>query len=106
VVGAPTITIPKQNTQENIMRSIITTLALTTSLLLVGATGCGSDSGSSCDKVADHFVSVAPAELKEQLGDKKALIEQCEKKMSPEERTCALAAKDMESIMKCRKAKG
>lgn len=88
------------------MRSIITTLALTFTLGLFGA-GCGSDSsGASCEKVTDHFLSVAPPELKGQLGDKKAMIEQCEQKMSPEERKCALAAKDMESIMKCRKAKG
>ncbi|HUH04206.1 MAG TPA: hypothetical protein VML75_19545 [Kofleriaceae bacterium] len=89
------------------MRTIISTLALTLTLTLgLFGAGCGGDGGTSCERVTDHFLSVAPPELKDQLGDKKSMIEQCEKKMSVEERKCALAAKDFGAIMQCRKAKG
>lgn len=90
------------------MRTIIIALTFTITIGLFGLfgmTGCGSDGGSQCEKVTDHFLSIAPTEIKDQLGDKKSMIERCEKEMSAEERTCALAAKDMASVMQCREAK-
>lgn len=88
------------------MRTIIIALTFTFTIGLFGTTGCGSDGGSQCEKVTDHFLSIAPPEIKDQLGDKKKMIERCEKEMSPEERTCALGATDMATLMQCRKAKG
>lgn len=76
-----------------------------TCTLAAGATGCGGGDDASCGKVVDHTLKLMPKELAGQLGDKKDLVKQCEKKMSKEERTCALAAKSMEDMMKCRSGK-
>lgn len=84
------------------MRTFIN--AITASVLalsLVTATGCGGDDGATCDKVVDHTLSIMPEEFKSQMGDKKELIAQCEKKTTPEGRECALKAKSMEDLMKC-----
>ena len=70
--------------------------------LAATTTGCGGGD-ASCDKVVDHTIGLMPKEIVDQLGDKKQLIEQCEKKMSKEERKCALSAKSMEDMMKCKK---
>jgi hypothetical protein len=83
------------------MRKYIATILLGLSLSLSAA--CGGDD-ASCDKVVDHTISLLPAEMKSQMGDKKALVEQCEKKTSKEERKCALGAKSMEDLMKCKKS--
>ena len=82
------------------MRNLV---AILFGLTLALNSACGSDD-ASCEKVVDHTLSLMPAELKAQMGsDKKPLIEQCEKKTSKEERKCALDAKSMEDLMKCKK---
>ena len=85
------------------MRTIIATLTLGIALsLTTGLAGCSKDdSGPSCEKVTDHFLSVIPDEMKGKLGDKKAMIDKCEKDLNAEDRKCALAAKDMQGIMEC-----
>ncbi len=83
------------------MRTLFLSFALATTILTGAA--CGKD-GSSCDKVADHFNDIAPDALK---GHKKELVEKCEKKMTADDRKCALAAKDMNDMQACAmKSKG
>ncbi len=81
------------------------TFALTCTFA-AGSLGCGGSDDASCDKVVDHTLEIMPKEIAGQLGDKKDLVKQCETKMSAEERKCALGAKSMEDMMKCRKKKG
>jgi hypothetical protein len=85
------------------MRTVITTLTLAITLSLgAGLTGCGGDSdGPSCEKVTDHFLSLADEQTKKMLGDKSKMIEKCKKDLTAEDRKCALDAKDMAGIMKC-----
>ena len=82
------------------IRTHITAAALGLTLALAA---CGGDDGPTCDKVVDHTMSLLPAELKANMGDKKQLIEQCKKETSKEERACALKAKSMPDLMKCKK---
>lgn len=84
------------------MRTIITTLTLAITLGLgAGLTGCGGDDAPSCDKVTEHTLSLMPEEFKSKMGDKKALVAQCEKNTTAEDRVCAMAAKDMEGLGAC-----
>jgi len=88
------------------IRTFVASVLFTlTCSLAAGAAGCGGGDDASCDKVVDHTLTIMPKELAGQLGDKKDLVKQCEKKMSKEERKCALGAKSMEDMMKCRGAK-
>ena len=69
------------------------------------ATGCSKKSeAASCDKVADHLIKHAPEQYKSHM-KKPDMVKQCEKKMSKEERSCAMAAKDFKAITAC-KGKG
>lgn len=70
--------------------------------LALSAAACGGDD-ASCDKVVDHTLSLLPAEMKGQLGDKKVMVQRCEKESSPEQRKCVMGAKSMEDVMKCSK---
>jgi len=83
------------------MRKHITAILFGLSLSISAAACGGSD--ASCDKVVDHTLSLLPAEIKGQMGDKKDLVAQCEKQTTKEERKCALEAKSMEDLMKCKK---
>jgi hypothetical protein len=79
------------------MKTIIAAFAFT-SLALVA--GC-KKSGSDCNEVFDHTVSLMPAEMQGKLKEGKAgAIAKCEK-MSPKARSCALDAKSLEDLMKC-----
>jgi hypothetical protein len=81
------------------MRNLV---AIVFGLSLALTAACGGDD-ASCEKVVDHTLSLMPDDMKAQLGsDKKPLIEQCEKKTSKEERKCALDAKSLEDLAKCR----
>lgn len=75
------------------------TLAAVAALALC-LTACKDD--ASCDKVVDHTLGLLPAEMKAALGDKAAMIKQCEG-ASKAARSCALAAKSMDDLMKCPK---
>jgi hypothetical protein len=78
------------------MKHILLSSLLAVSLLA----GC-KKSGSDCEKVFDHTVSLMPAEMQGKLEDGKAdAIAKCEK-MSPEARKCALDATSLEELMKC-----
>ena len=69
------------------------------------------DAGPPCDKVVDHMLDV----MKEQLpghegmgmtGERKAMVEQCEqRKYTAQERTCLLAAKNLDGFAACRPTK-
>lgn len=69
-------------------------------LLFAGACSKG---GSDCDKIFDKTVGYMPAEMQSQIKDHKDdAIAKCEK-MSPEAKSCAMAASSMEELMKCPK---
>lgn len=88
------------------IRNIATSILLATTIALsAGAAGCSGGDDASCDKVVDHTLGLMPKELAAELGNKKDLVQQCEKKMSKEERKCALSAKSMDEMMKCRTSK-
>ena len=70
--------------------------------LCLTAAACGGDD-ASCEKVVDHTLSLLPAEMKGQMGDKKPMIQRCEKESTPEQRKCVLGAKSMEDVVKCPK---
>lgn len=78
------------------MRTLFLSFALATTILTGAA--CGGSDGPSCDKVADHFNDIAPDALK---GNKKAIVERCEKKMTADDRKCAVAAKNMNDLQAC-----
>jgi hypothetical protein len=84
------------------MRTIILSSVLALSLLTAA---CGDDDDASCAKVVDHTISLVPEEFKSQMGDKKEMIEKCEKESTPEARECALKAKTMEDLMQCPRGK-
>ena len=64
------------------------------------AAGC-SKKKASCEDIFEHTKSLAPAEMREMLEQKKAsAIEKCEK-MSDEAKQCAADAKSMEDLQKC-----
>jgi hypothetical protein len=70
-------------------------------LALALATTACKKSGSECERVFDHTVSLMPAEMKGKLAEGKAdAIAKCEK-LSPEARKCALDAKGLEDLMRC-----
>jgi hypothetical protein len=70
-------------------------------LVLAAFAGCSKKSGSTCEDVFEHTLTLVPAEFKEQLESGKAkAIEKCEK-MSAEAQKCALDAKTMEELQKC-----
>jgi hypothetical protein len=76
--------------------------------------GCGSkaaeDPGPSCAQVMDHILEVTKQQLvghgDMQLGQRDAMIKQCEeRKMPVKTRTCLLAAKTLADIAECRAGK-
>lgn len=79
-------------------RNLASGLVLVSSLATFA---CGGKE-PTCENVVDHTLGLMPAEFKKQMGDKKVLIEQCEKETTEEQRKCALEAKDMEALMKCK----
>ncbi len=78
------------------MKHLLLSSLLSMSLLA----GC-KKSGSECEKVFDHTVSLMPAEMQGKLKEGKAdAIGKCEK-MSPAARKCALDAKSLDDLMQC-----
>jgi hypothetical protein len=64
------------------------------------AVGC-SKKKASCDEIFEHTKSIAPAEMREMMEQKKeSAIGKCEK-MSDEAKQCAMDAKSMEDLQKC-----
>ncbi len=85
------------------MRNLLYALALATVIpFAAGTTGCNKSSDApSCDKVAVHFLELAPDQFKKTI-TKKDLVDSCKKKkLTPEQRTCAVAAKDFQSLAAC-----
>ncbi|MGN6107666.1 MAG: hypothetical protein ACTHU0_21330 [Kofleriaceae bacterium] len=66
----------------------------------VAATGCKKT--PSCEEVFEHTKSLAPDEMKQLLeGQKENAIGKCEK-MSDDAKKCAMDAKSMADLQKCR----
>ena len=75
-------------------------------LLLVAA--CKSDQAApSCEKVVDHMLEVTKQQMPAHggmgdLGDRKAMIEQCNKRnLTAAQRKCLMASKNLTEIANC-----
>jgi hypothetical protein len=78
-------------------------------LIVLALISCGKKAeGPTCEQVTDHILEVTKQQLpgheNTNLGiQKKAMVEQCEKKNMPTEvRTCLLGAKTISEIATCR----
>jgi hypothetical protein len=87
------------------MRNTITALVLGIALGSTAlVTGCGDKKKeATCEQVSEHFVEIAPPNMKKMLGNKDEMIKNCEKRTSAAERKCIMAAKDFKGAMACRK---
>jgi hypothetical protein len=77
-------------------------------LILLAAllVGCKEDKGPPCDKVVDHMLEVTkqalPGHDTETLGDRKAMIDQCDKRNMPRElRKCLMSATSLAGFADC-----
>jgi len=76
-------------------------------LALALIAGCSKkDEGPSCDKVVDNMLAITKTAMTGhgdmELGNKKQMVEQCvARKMSAEQRTCLVAAKDLNALGAC-----
>lgn len=64
------------------------------------------DPGPTCDQVVDHMLAVMKAGLtghgNVEMGNRKQMVDQCvSRKLSKEQRTCMLAAKDLVGLSNC-----
>lgn len=76
---------------------------LLASVLAVASLSVACKGKPSCDDVVDHTLGLMPAELKSSVGgDKKPMIEKCEKEMNDDQRACVMKASTMEEMMKCK----
>jgi hypothetical protein len=80
-------------------------------MLVVGA--CKSDqAGPRCEQVVDHMLEVTKQQMPAhggmgELGDRKAMIAQCNKRnLTAEQRKCLMAAKSLGEIANCGPASG
>ena len=75
--------------------------------LLLALVACKEDKGPSCPQVVDHMLEVTKQQLpghdSQALGDRKQMIDECEKrKLSPAMRKCLMAAKTFAGLAECR----
>jgi hypothetical protein len=76
--------------------------------LVLAACGGKKDEGPSCEQVTNHILEVTKQNLPGHentniANQKKAMVDQCEKKQMPSEvRTCIMGAKTISEIAKCR----
>lgn len=89
------------------MRNTITAVLFGIALCTFAFTsvGCGKDKKKeiSCEQVTDHFVKLAPDNMKKYFENKDELIKNCKDKTSAEERKCIMGSKDFKAAMSCRK---
>jgi hypothetical protein len=61
-----------------------------------------AEPGPPCEQVVDHLLDVTRAQQDlKQLSQRKTMVEHCERKLTADERTCLLAAKDSGAIAAC-----
>ena len=75
--------------------------------LLVACSKKKEDAGPTCDQVADNLIAVTkqmlPGHGDQAMGDRKAMVAQCEqRKMPAAQRKCLVAAKTFDELAKCR----
>ena len=75
--------------------------------------GCKSDqAGPPCEKVVDHMLEVTKQQMPAhggmgELGDRKAMIAQCNKRnLTAEQRKCLMASKNLTEIANCGPSSG
>ena len=77
-------------------------------LAVVSACSKKADDGPPCSAVVDNLMTVTKAQLTGHGGmevqNRKAMIDQCERKMPAAQRACLVAAKDLAAIATCMKA--
>jgi hypothetical protein len=77
---------------------------------LAALAACKDDPGPSCAQVTDHMLEVTKQMLAGhdgmgQLGDRKAMIAQCEQRnLTKQVRQCLMTAKDLDGFAACRKS--
>ena len=73
-------------------------------LLALSLVACSKKGKPSCEEIYEHTKSLAPAEMRELMDQKKdSAIEKCGK-MSDEAKQCAMDAKTMADLQKCPRA--
>lgn len=75
-------------------------------LLAVLLVGCKKDPGPSCDKITDHMLDLTkqamPGHDPSLLGDRKAMIAQCEKRnLTADQRNCLMKATSLGELGAC-----
>jgi hypothetical protein len=65
------------------------------------------DRGPACQQIVDHMLEVTKQQLPghgdQPLGDRKQMIDECEKReLAPAVRTCLVAAKSLAELAECR----
>lgn len=75
-------------------------------LLVLVVAGCKKDPGPSCEQISDHMLDVTktamPGHDPSYLGDRKAMIAQCEKRnLTRDQRTCLMKAKTLPELGDC-----
>jgi hypothetical protein len=84
--------------------SIVLVLAL---LLLTGA--CSKkkkEPPPSCTDIVEKMMGFIKGEVGGEMGDRKGLVEQCEKTFSDDMKRCLGEAKDLPAVAECRGGKG
>jgi hypothetical protein len=82
-------------------------LVLLAALLVACSKKKAEDAAPSCDQVVDHMLEVTkqmlPGHGDQPMGDRKAMIAQCEQRNMPAaQRRCLVAAKSFDDLAKCR----
>jgi hypothetical protein len=81
-------------------------------LLAIALFGCNKgDTGPACPQVVDHMLEVTKQQLTGhgnlELGNRKQMIETCEqRKLTPAQRNCMMAAKTLAALGECQKPVG
>ena len=64
------------------------------------APACKKGGGGSCADVTDHIEKITGIQIP--ADQRQGALDKCEKKMTPEQRACALKADNMGDLMKCK----
>jgi len=75
-------------------------------LLILVVAGCKKDPGPNCEQISDHMLDVTkqamPGHDPSYLGDRKAMIAQCEKRnLTREMRICLMKATTLPALGEC-----
>jgi hypothetical protein len=82
-------------------------------VLAIALVGCSkaADPGPTCPQLVEHMLEVTkqamPAHGKMELGNKKQMVQTCEdRKLTPAQRKCMMAASTLAALAECQKGVG